>query len=82
MRLDRRMNMEHFETTQEIKKLSVAERIMIVEEIWDSIAEDQESLEVTEAQRRELDRRLDAYHSSPKGGSSWDEVKRRVTTTK
>jgi len=76
------MNMEHFETTQEIKKLSVAERIMIVEEIWDSIAADQESLEVTEAQRRELDRRLDAYHSSPKEGSSWGEVKRRVTTTK
>jgi putative addiction module component (TIGR02574 family) len=76
------MNMEHFGTTQEIKKLSVAERIMIVEEIWDSIAADQESLDVTEAQRHELDRRLDAYHSSPEEGSSWDEVKRRVTTTK
>jgi putative addiction module component (TIGR02574 family) len=76
------MNMEHIETTQEIKKLSVAERIMIVEEIWDSIAADQESLEVTEAQRCELDRRLDAYHSSPEEGSSWDEVKRRVTTIK
>ncbi|MGB6064089.1 MAG: addiction module protein [Desulfomonilaceae bacterium] len=74
--------MERFQTTQEIKKLSVAERIMIVEEIWDSIAADQESLEVTEAQRHELDRRLDAYHASPEGGSSWDEVKQRVAAAK
>ena len=76
------MNMEHFETTQEIKKLSVAERIMIVEEIWDGIAADKESLEVTEAQRCELDSRLDTYHFSPEAGSSWDEVKQRVTAIK
>lgn len=76
------MKMELFQTTQEIKKLSVAERIMIVEEIWDSIAADQESIEVTEAQRNELDRRLDGYQASPEGGCSWDEVKQRVTTTR
>jgi len=74
--------MELRETSQEIKKLSVAERILLVEEIWDSIAADQESLELTDAQRRELDRQLEAYHASPGAGSSWEEVKRRITGAK
>ena len=74
--------MELNEKSQEMKKLSVAERILLVEEIWDSIAAEQESLEVTEAQKRELDRRLKAYDKSPADGYSWDEVKRRVTTHK
>jgi putative addiction module component (TIGR02574 family) len=74
--------MEPLQTTEEIKKLSVAERILIVEEIWDSIAADQESLGVTETEKQELDRRLDAFHASPEDGSSWDEVKQRVTAGK
>jgi len=63
-------------------KLSVAERILLVEEIWDRIAAEQEPLELTEAQRRELDRRLDAYEAAPKDGSSWEDVKTRVTAMK
>jgi putative addiction module component (TIGR02574 family) len=70
------------ETSQEIMKLSVAERIMLVEEIWNSIAFEQETLELTEAQRRELDRRFDAYQASPEDGSSWEEVKIRVMSHK
>ena len=70
--------MEQSLTSPNIKKLSIAERILMVEEIWDSIADDQESVEVTSAQKDELDRRLDAYHASPDEGSSWQEVKRRI----
>jgi putative addiction module component (TIGR02574 family) len=62
----------------ELKKLSVAERILIVEEIWDSIAAEQESLAVTEAQRDELDRRIASYHASPQEGSSWEGIKQRL----
>ncbi len=69
------------ETLQQIMKLSVAERIVLVEEIWDSIAAKQEPLELTEAQRRELDRRLDAYQASPNDGASWTDVKSRVIAT-
>ena len=58
--------------------LSVAERILLVEEIWDSIAADQESLPVTQAQKDELDRRLAAYEANPTAGSSWEEVKARL----
>jgi len=38
--------------------LSVAERILLVEDIWDSIASVPEAVKLTEAQRRELDARL------------------------
>jgi putative addiction module component (TIGR02574 family) len=62
----------------EILKLPVAERILLVEDIWDSIAAVPEALPLTEAQRRELDRRLEAYHRNPEIGSPWEEIKDRV----
>jgi putative addiction module component (TIGR02574 family) len=61
-----------------IDKLSVAERLLLVEEIWDSIAAEAERLPLTEAQKQELERRAAAYKANPKTGSSWEEVKARV----
>jgi putative addiction module component (TIGR02574 family) len=65
-------------TTAQIRKLSVAERILLVQDIWDSIAEEHESLKVTAAQQDELDRGIEAYSKSPSEGSTWDEVKDRL----
>lgn len=56
-------------------KLSVPERIQLVEDIWDSVAEIPEALSLTEAQQAELDRRLDAYRRNPEGGLPWEYVK-------
>lgn len=56
-------------------KLSVAERIQLVGDIWDSIATVPESVSLTDAQKDELDRRLEAYHRDPAAGSPWNEVK-------
>lgn len=61
-----------------IDQLSVAERILLVEEIWDSIAADEEQVPLTEAQKQDLERRLAAYQADPKAGSSWEEVKARL----
>lgn len=66
--------------TSEIKKLSIAERILIVEEIWDSIAAEQEAIQVTEAQKAELDRRLTSCDAAPNAGKSWEEIKRGLET--
>ncbi len=44
-----------------MQELSILERIKLVEDIWDSIAADQASLPLTEEQKAELDRRLEAY---------------------
>lgn len=59
--------------------LSLAERIMLVEELWDSIAATPEAITLTEAHEHDLQRRLDAYRDDPKAGSSWDEVKARLS---
>jgi putative addiction module component (TIGR02574 family) len=61
-----------------IDRLSVSERILLVEEIWDSIAADAEELSLTEAQKQDLQRRLAAYEANPKAGSSWETVKTRL----
>ena len=47
-----------------IREVPVNDRIRLVEDIWDSIAEEQEVLVVSDEQRRELDRRLEAYRLS------------------
>jgi putative addiction module component (TIGR02574 family) len=44
-----------------LKQLPVEERIKLVEDLWDSIAADQQALQLTAEQKAELDRRLDAY---------------------
>ena len=50
-----------------IDRLSVAERIALVQEIWDSIAAEAEQAPLTEAQGKEVDRRL-AVHREAAGG--------------
>ena len=60
---------------QEILKLSVAERIEIVEAIWDIITASPESLPVTAAQKRELDRRLAEHRTNPEAGKTWEEIR-------
>jgi len=64
--------------TAEILELSVAERIQIVEDIWDSIAAVPEAVPLTQEQKKELDRRLEAYHLNPDAGSPWAEVQKRI----
>lgn len=65
-------------TAAQIRKLSVAERILLVQDIWDSIAEEPESLKMTVAQQDELDRRIETYSKFPAEGSTWDEIKERL----
>jgi putative addiction module component (TIGR02574 family) len=61
-----------------IDRLSIAERILLVEEIWNSIADEPESLEVPESHKEELDRRIAACEADPTAGSPWPEVKARL----
>ena len=62
----------------DILRLSVPERILLVEDIWDSIAESPDAVQLTEEQEEELDRRLEAYHRDPSAGSPWAEVLERI----
>lgn len=62
----------------EISQLSIAERIQLAEDLWDSILERQNELPLTDAQKQELDRRLDQYQQDPTAGSTWEVVKQRL----
>ena len=65
-------------TVNDLLDLPVSERLRLVEDLWDSIAEVPEAIELSKEQREELDRRLVVYHSDPKNGSPWSEVKDRI----
>ena len=67
---------------KDILGLSIAERIELIGEIWDSMAAVPEAIALTEAQKTELDRRLDAYHQNPIAGSPWPAVRSRIAKGK
>ena len=69
-------------TKADILNLSVAERIQLVEDIWDSVAEAPESVPLTDEDKAELDRRLNAYHQNPDAESPWGMVRDRIKNRK
>jgi putative addiction module component (TIGR02574 family) len=71
------MGMKH-DLVAEILALPLAERVELVEAIWDSISSVPEALPLTEWQKEELDLRLAEYESDPDAGSSLEEVFARI----
>lgn len=61
-----------------IHDLSVSERIVLVEKLWDSIADEEAAIGLSKHQELELDRRLQAFLDDQQVGSSWAEVKQRI----
>jgi putative addiction module component (TIGR02574 family) len=62
--------------------LSVADRLQLLEEIWDSLAETPEAIPVTDAQRKELARRRRAHARNPSAARSWQAVRRKLERRK
>jgi len=61
-----------------IDRLSISERLGLVEEIWNSIATTPDEVLLTQTQRQDLDARLAEYDKDPEEGSTWEEVKARL----
>ena len=66
----------------EISKLSVPEKILLVEDLWDSIASNAASVPVPESHKAELDNRFERFRSAPGALLSLDELKARVDKRK
>jgi putative addiction module component (TIGR02574 family) len=66
----------------DVLQLPVAERLQLVEEIWNSIVEAPEALELTDADKRLIDARLEARRRNPDAGSPWKEVFARISSPK
>lgn len=61
-----------------IFELPVAERLQLVEELWDSIADEVSAQPIPEALVLELRERMARYDANPESGISWEEAKRRL----
>jgi len=66
----------------DFRRLSVAERILLVEEIWDSIVEENAILPLTKPQQEELDKRLTAAAQDSRKGNTWESIKSRLLEQK
>ena len=58
-----------------IDRLPIEERLALVEEIWDSIAAESAAVPLTEAQRVELQKRIEEDDAHPDDVTSWEQVK-------
>ena len=64
----------------DIKSLSAEERLALIEEIWDSLTPDDVGL--TDAQRQELNLRLEDLDRHPDDAVPWPEARRRIRERK
>jgi putative addiction module component (TIGR02574 family) len=62
----------------EIARLTVPEKILLLEDLWDSIAADESSVPVPQSHREELDRRLAQYEKDPGNLLTLDDLRGRV----
>ena len=58
--------------------LSPAEKLQLVEDLWDDLAANPDDVPVHDWQLEELERRAANLQKNPASGLSWEEVKRRV----
>src|SRR4030042_5688582 len=66
----------------QIFRLSVAERVQLAEDLWDSVASSPEKIATTDAQRKELDRRLQAHEKDPLTALPGEKVISRVNNSR
>ncbi|MDJ0779151.1 MAG: addiction module protein [Gammaproteobacteria bacterium] len=65
----------------DINSLSVSERILLAQELWDSIHDRSDEIEVSPEQMKMLEERLAAYHADGDPGDSWENVRARIENT-
>ncbi len=61
-----------------IFNLGRAERLQLVEDLWDSIAQEDAPLALSNAKRDELRRRKERFLARPASGRTWEQVKEQA----
>ena len=65
---------------EQLFNLSRAERLQLVEDLWDSIVQEDAELPVSDEKRDELRRRKERFLQHPSSGRTWEQVKQRART--
>jgi putative addiction module component (TIGR02574 family) len=63
------------ELRNQINNLSVSEKILLVEEIWDSIASEEQSFDLTDTQKKIVKERSNSFKVNPALGRKWEEIR-------
>lgn len=66
----------------QIEKLSIPEKILLVEDLWDSISSDESAIPVPQSHMTELDKRLARHKAMPGELLSLDELQKRIKSRK
>lgn len=61
-----------------INDLTESEKVTLAQQLWDSVASDQHAIELSTAQKDELDNRLAQSESDQNVGSDWKTIKAKV----
>lgn len=64
-----------------LDRLTIEERIELVEEIWDGIAASVEASDIPQSHKDLLDRRIASHEADPQAGVSWEELKAQILRT-
>ncbi len=64
-----------------LQELSNSEKILLAEDLWDSVASKEELFPITEEQKNLLDKRLAKYSLDQNSGDSWQNVSGRISNT-
>lgn len=64
-----------------IDSLTTNEKVVLAQQLWDSVASNEKSLEVSVNQKVELERRLTEFEKDSEIGASWTSVKSRIINT-
>lgn len=66
------------ERIPELKRLSVEEKLILVKELWDQLAEHPETLPPREDHIKLLQQRLAHFEKHPEDVLAWEDVKARI----
>ena len=62
------------EIKQKIKRLGLSEKLLLIEDVWDSIALENNVLPISEWQKNELDARYNSYKDGKQNLHDWASV--------
>jgi putative addiction module component (TIGR02574 family) len=70
--------MDYQAVLKEVESWPIDDRIRLVQDVWDGLADQGYERELTDEMKAELDRRIEEMDHNPGAGVPWEEVKARV----
>ena len=61
-----------------LNDFTASEKVTLAQQLWDSVVNDQNAIELTAAQKNELDNTLTPFESDQNIGSDWNSIKPKI----